>query len=324
MPKVHTGTLPTPLLITGGTGFIGTHLLQRLVAEAVDIAVLTLPDEVDQLPSGVQAVPGDITNSAKVEYALRTIRPRGILHLAAVGLTNPNLPLADALRVNVGGVVNLLNATREVNCVQRLVLVGSSYEYGTRSVDAALSERSEADLNPFNAYSASKVAGWAFARAAFNTWRAPVVWVRPFQVYGPGQHAKALIPAAIDAAWHGADFPMTEGKQRRDFIHVTDVVTGLLAALAARPKNAPDGLEGHSLDLGAGKLHSLADVVRLIWDLTSARGQILTGTLPYRPGEVTIIAANVARTRQLTGWEARVALEEGLRRTIEAHREGRE
>jgi nucleoside-diphosphate-sugar epimerase len=144
-------------------------------------------------------------------------------------------------------------------------------------------------------------------------WRAhglPVVTVRPFQVYGPGQIPHTLIPAAIRAALDGEDLTMTPGEQRRDFIYVEDVVEGMLAAAQA------PGIEGQSLDLGTGQAHTVRQVVERVWAMTGAQGHILPGALPYRPGEVMRLTADAERTAHLTGWRARVGLEEGLRRTI--------
>jgi UDP-glucose 4-epimerase len=138
-----------------------------------------------------------------------------------------------------------------------------------------------------------------------------VVTVRPFQVYGPGQPAHTLVPAAIRAALASEDLPMTPGMQERDFIYVDDVVEGMLAAAGA------PGIEGQSLDLGTGQAHAVRQVVGRIWAMTGARGQMLPGALLYRPGEVMHLVANADRMARLTGWRARVGLEEGLRRTID-------
>jgi dTDP-glucose 4,6-dehydratase len=149
-------------------------------------------------------------------------------------------------------------------------------------------------------------------------WRAyglPVVTVRPFQVYGPGQPACSLIPAAIEAALAGQDFPMTPGEQERDFIYVADVVAGMLATAVAT------GIEGESLDLGMGRAHAVREVIAHVWEVTQAQGQMLPGALPYRPGEVKCIVADADRTAQLTGWRAQVNLKEGLRRTIQDYTE---
>ncbi len=294
------------VLLTGATGFIGARLTQSLLAAGAEVAALTLPAEADRLPSQVHCFPGDVCDEAAVLQAVQAFRPLMIIHLAAIGVTRPNLPFVEAFRVNVGGTINLLNAAGHVGGAQRIVAAGTSYEHGAR--------RNGEGLDPFNAYSASKVAAWACARAAYNAWNAPIVWLRPFQVYGPGQRDAALIPAAIRAALGGADFPMTAGEQQRDFIFVDDVVRGFLAALVA------PGIEGHALDLGAGSLHRVRDVVAQIWRLAGARGKMRVGDLPYRPGEVPVIRADADHARQLLGWQAQVPLETGLLRTIEEMR----
>ena len=103
---------------------------------------------------------------------------------------------------------------------------------------------------------------------------------------------------------------MTPGEQERDFIYVDDVVEGMLAAAEA------PGIEGQSLDLGTGRVSAVREVVERIWTMTRARGRMLLGALPYRVGEVMHLSADADRTARLTGWRARVGLEEGLRRTI--------
>ncbi len=296
-------TLPCPVFLTGATGFIGRRLVSMLLDARCEVAALVHPEETYPLPPEVRTFVGDVTDGVAVGRAVESVQPAGIVHLAAIGTANIGLPMRDACRGNVDGVIALLEATRRVATVRRVVMIGTSYEYGARRSDDA--------LDPFNPYSASKVAAWAFARAAYNSWKTPLVWVRPFQVYGPGQHRKALIPSAIYAALHDADFPMTGGEQQRDFVYVDDVARGLIAALRA------PHVEGRALDLGTGTLYRVLDVVERIWALTQSRGRIQAGALSYRPGEVSAIPANAHRTRMLTGWEAAVKLDEGLRLTID-------
>lgn len=300
--------LTKSVFVTGATGFIGRRLVAHLQALGAEVTALVLPSEIAQAPSDLRVVPGDVTDAASVSALLADVNPTLIVHLAAIGITNPGLPFSEACRVNVGGTLNILEAARSLDTLQRLVLVGSSYEYGGR--------HTQEGLDPFNAYSASKVAAWAYARAAFNAWGTPVVWVRPFQAYGPGQRARAFIPAAIRAALAGQDFKMTAGKQQRDFIFVDDVIAGLMSAATA------PGIEGLSIDLGSGVLTSLDEVVARIWELTHADGRMLIGALPYRPGEVTAIPAAVERTLRLAGWQAEVSLQQGLALTIAALRPG--
>jgi nucleoside-diphosphate-sugar epimerase len=277
------------------------------------------PERVAALPVQVHRLTFDMRVAGAVRAAVAEAAPQVIFHLAAVGATDPGVDPDLALAVNAGGALHLLEAVTECvaqgDTVQRVVLVGTCYEYGAASECRAESEfgarQTVEGLDPFNAYAASKVAAWAFGRMYWRAHGLPVVTVRPFQVYGPGQPDHTLIPAAIRAALAGVDFPMTPGGQERDFIYVDDVIDGFLAVAAA------PGIDGCSLDLGTGQVHTLRRVVERIWTMTGAQGRVLPGALPYRPGDIMHLAADADRTARLTGWRARVGLDQGLRRTIE-------
>jgi nucleoside-diphosphate-sugar epimerase len=315
------------VLITGATGFLGQHLVRRVLGAGARVYAGVAPDEpperVAALPVQVQRLTFDMRVAGAVRAAVAEAAPQVIFHLAAVGATDPGVDSFLALAVNAGGALHLLEAVRECapecvakgDTVQRVVLVGTCYEYGAASECRAESEfgarQTVEGLDPFNAYAASKVAAWAFGRMYWRAHGLPVVTVRPFQVYGPGQPDHTLIPAAIRAALAGVDFPMTPGGQERDFIYVDDVIDGFLAVAAA------PGIDGYSLDLGTGQVHTLRRVVERIWTMTGAPGRVLPGALPYRPGDVMHLAADADRTARLTGWRAGVGLDQGLRRTIE-------
>jgi UDP-glucose 4-epimerase len=266
------------------------------------VALDEKPEHVARLPAQVRRLVFDLRDAGAVRAAVAEAVPVMVFHLAAVGVTDPGVDPALALAVNGGGTVHLLEPLRKRE-VQRVVLVGTCYEYGARDAVEG--------LDPFNAYAASKVAAWAFGRMYWRVHSLPVVTVRPFQVYGPGQPAHTLIPAAIRAALTGEDFPMTPGEQKRDFVCVDDVVAGVLAVATA------PGVEGQSLDLGTGTARSIRQVVERVWELAGGTGQILPGALPYRPGEVMHLVADAERTARLTGWRAQVGLDEGLRCAIE-------
>ncbi len=293
------------VLVTGATGFIGQRLVQWLVEAGARVCAGVAPDEkperVAGLPGQAQRLIFDIRDAGAVQAAASEAAPQVVFHLAAAGVTDPGIEPLAALAVNTGGTLHLLEALRGRN-VRCVVLVGTSYEYGAR-------EGAEG-LDPFNAYAASKVAAWAFGRMYWRAHGLPVVTARPFQVYGPGQPVHMLVPAAIRAALAGEDFPMTPGEQRRDFIYVEDVVEALLASTTA------PGIGGESIDLGTGQTCLVRQAVERIWEMTEAQGRILVGALSYRPGEVMHLAADADLTARLTGWRARVGLEEGLRRTI--------
>ena len=302
------------VLITGATGFIGRYLTQRLVEDGAEVWTGVYPGEslerAADLPPQAEHVSLDVQDAQSVRRAVEGAAPDVVFHLAAVGVTDPGVNPTLALAVNVGGTVHLLEALRGRD-IRRVVLVGTCHEYGASQQLATSGQQLVVEgLDPFNAYAASKVAAWAFGRMYWRALGLPIVTVRPFQVYGPGQPAHTLIPSAIRAALTGENFPMTPGEQERDFIYVEDVVEGMLAATKA------PGIEGLSLDLGTGQAHTIREAVEHIWTITEARGRILAGALPYRPGEVMHLAADAGRTARLTGWRARVGLKEGLKRTI--------
>jgi nucleoside-diphosphate-sugar epimerase len=295
------------VLVTGATGFIGQHLVRRLAEIEAEIWAGVYPDEAPEriadLPSQVERVSLDMQDAKSVRQAVEDSASDVVFHLAAVGVTNPGVDPTLALAINAGGTVHLLEALRERE-VQRVVLVGTCYEYGAQEAIEG--------LDPFNAYAASKVAAWAFGRMYWRVYGLPVVIVRLFQVYGPGQPEHTLIPAAIRVALDGEDFLMTPGEQERDFIYVEDVVEGLLTAA-----QAPE-IKGQSLDLGTGAARPIRQVVEQIWQLVGGMGQIRSGALPYRPGEVMSLVADADRTVRLIGWRAATSLEEGLRNTVRA------
>ena len=161
-----------------------------------------------------------------------------------------------------------------------------------------------------NHYAASKAAAWQICRMYALTQNWPVVGATIFQAYGPGQPGNNLIPAALAAAKAGRDFPMTAGSQQRDWIYVDDVIDGLMALLNK-------GLAvGSSVDLGSGRVTSIAEVVRQIYATVGGQGRPMIGALPSRPGEEQVQVADAKRTKVLIGWEANVDLEGGLRRII--------
>ncbi|MCO5186217.1 MAG: NAD-dependent epimerase/dehydratase family protein [Anaerolineae bacterium] len=295
------------VLVTGGTGFIGRTLTPYLLESGHDVALLVreaygmgtpLPEPLGQLRQSCQLVYADLRNFRLTVRALRESQPDAVIHLAAAGVTDPFLAVETALRHNVSGTVNLLRACFEKTTTVQRVIIG----------------RTPGELSAMNVYATSKLAAWNFAEMYTRTAGWPITGAMVFQAYGPGQAERALVPSAIRAALAGQDFPMTAGTQRRDWIFVDDVAAGIGRMLTA------DLAPGATVDLGTGIATPVADVVRLIYELTQSAGKPLIGALPDRPGEAALQSADVARTTTRLDWNATIALYDGLQRLVRLFR----
>lgn len=295
------------VLVTGGTGFIGSHLVRRLVQDGTKVAILT-PDEdherILDVLSQVTVYNIDVRTYGAVRAATAQFGPEVVFHLAAVGVTDPFLSPELALRINLDGTINVVRAAAEAGA-QRIVHTGTSYEYG----DLATSGQ----LDPISPYAASKAAAWAFCRMYHRTMGWPIVCLRLFQVYGPGQRG-TLIPSAIEAGLAGETFSTTPGEQIRDWTYIDDVVEAYLRAATA------EEIDGETFDIGTGLGTSVREVVEQIFCHLDTGTRPDIGALSYRPGEVWGVVANPKPAAEQLAWQAQVPLAEGLERTIAARR----
>lgn len=297
------------VLVTGATGFIGKALATRLAADPANrVAILVrdqyrqevLPQPLDSLADRLVTLYADLRDYHATRRAVQAIRPQIIYHLAAGGVSNPFLDVDAALEQNLYGTLNLVRAAFE--------------EEHSPFPDQLLVVRTPGELSAMNPYAASKAAAWQLCAMYARTRGWPIIGAMPFQTYGPGQHSRHLVSGALTAAIADQDFDMTSGEQVRDWIYIGDVVEGVLAAASA--SLAP----GTSVQLGTGRLTSVADVVRMIYDLVGGEGQPRLGALPSRSGEELEQVADTQRMQALTGWEAGVTLEQGLARTYDYFR----
>jgi UDP-glucose 4-epimerase len=309
------------ILVTGGAGFLGSHLVRRLSAAGIPCTALVHagPTPAPGGPHGAVAwVRRDLTVSQEVDALVAKVRPEIVFHLAAVVGGERSLDFADrVLRVNLVATHDLLRALGGpqpdvAGGVRRIVLVGSGEEYGRQE---SLPCTEELPARPVSPYSASKAATTQFALLYQRLFGLPVVVLRPFVVYGPGQRPGMMLPSLLRALVAGREFPLTAGEQTRDFVHVDDVIDCLLAAAGA------GGVEGEIFNVCSGEERSIREVAEIAARLAGVDAAILRfGAVPYRDNEVWRLVGSNEKAGSILGWSPRVGLEEGLLRTLDAYR----
>jgi UDP-glucose 4-epimerase len=297
-------------LVTGGAGFIGSHVVRRAAEDGHRVRVL---DDLStgarrRVPAGVELIVGDVADPATVAAAL--VGVEHVVHLAAHRAVPRSVtdPLATD-RANTHGTLCVLEAARRAG-VRRVVLASSSSVYGaaaTRPTPETTTPR------PTSPYAVSKLAGEHYAAVYAELFGLSTLSLRFFNVYGPDQSPDGpyaqLVPKVL-AALRAGEAPTVygDGTQSRDLVYVDDVVRAVAAAVA-------DDLTG-VLNVGSGTAATVLDVV-------AAAGRALDTHveprfLPARPGDVPHTCADITAAARLLGWHAHVGLEEGLHLTATA------
>jgi UDP-glucose 4-epimerase len=305
-------------LVTGGAGFIGSHIATALVDRGDKVRVLDnlstgKPANLAHLEGKVEFVEGDLQDRAAVERALDGVEV--VFHQAALASVPRSVaaPL-DTNAACVTGTVNLLDAARK-GSVRRLVYAGSSSVYGDR---AGKGSKSESDLpDPISPYAAAKAAGELYCQAFCATYGLPTVTVRYFNVFGPRQDPNseyaAVIPKFVMKMLAGE--PPTifgDGKQSRDFTYVANVVEGNLRAASVADAT------GKTFNIACGE--SL-DLLQLVAAINRVLGTQIEPTFdPPRAGDVRDSLADISQARQVLDYKPVVEFDEGLRRSIEYYR----
>ncbi|MBL7199328.1 MAG: SDR family NAD(P)-dependent oxidoreductase [Anaerolineae bacterium] len=298
------------VLVTGGSGFIGSALVEELVRRGADVTCVLLPPDpaahLAEVRQEIRICRADLADLEAVRDAVKAARPEAVFHLAATGVADVQVDPALAVRVNVEGTLNLLNALQ--GNYRAFVNTGTCHEYGGNEPPF----REDQDPRPELPYAITKTAAWHFCNRYHRTAGWPIVTLRPFSVYGPRQAPNAFIPACIHAAQVGRDFDMTLGEQTRDCVYVDDIVEGFILAATV-----PEAIGG-TFNLCTSREVPLYRIAQVIVEQMGHPIAIHRGALPYRGGEIWRLVGDNGRAREILGWAPRVSLGEGLRRTIAA------
>lgn len=303
-----------PVLVTGAGGFIGSHLVDRLVAEGASVrAFLRYNSRGDVGALGwesdlseVDVRHGDLRDAATMETV--TAGCHTVLHLgASVAIPYSYMAPRDVVETNMIGTLNVLSAAGRQD-VERVVCVSTSEVYGTPAGEAIV----ESDrLNAQSPYAASKVGADMLALSFHRSYAIPVGVLRPFNTYGPRQSARAVIPTVLAQGIAGGTLELGSLHPVRDFLFVEDTVAGLLAF--AEWEDAP----GNLVHIGTGDAVSVEELVRLAGDVLGHELDVRLDEQRVRPdlSEVQRLICDPSAARERLGWRSEVSLRDGLART---------
>ena len=295
-------------LVTGGAGFIGSHLVEALLARGHPVVVL------DDFSTGRRENLAPCLGNPNLRVEARNIAAGDIhpcfeggdwvFHLAALADIVPSIqrPL-EYHRVNVDGTVRVLEAARKAG-VKRFIYTASSSCYG---IPSRFPTPETADIQPRYPYALTKYLGEQYVLHWCQVYKLPALSLRLFNVYGPRSRTSgaygAVFGVFLAQKLHGRPFTVVgDGTQGRDFTFVSDVVEACIRAAAS-------DLRGEALNVGSGQASPVNRLVELLG------GEVVP--IPKRPGEPDRTQADISKVRQLLGWEPRVTLEEGVRILLE-------
>ena len=298
------------ILITGSSGFIGTNLLNTLKFQNFDIAVIDR--SYNHNFKNVTKYFGDICDYSFVEKAILDFQPNKVFHLAGYKNRASNVEeLSLSIKVNLMGALNLYQALTKVSSVESIIALGTTDEYGIHN-----SSYIESSIeNPISPYGFSKLCGTQLAQFFNRSFNLPVIILRPTIAYGPYQANDMFIPSLINTLMSNSDFKMTEGKQLRDFIYISDLVEAML--LISENQN----YNGEIFNIGSGESLKLSEVAATIAKDLKREQFLKLGLIPYRKNEVMQYETCTDKINNTLGWFPKVSFKKGIELTIKHYRD---
>jgi len=315
------------ILVTGGAGFIGSHLCERLLSNGIKVICLDNFDTfydpkikiqnaegvAKKFPDLFDLATGDIRNPEQVKGVLQKNKVDAVVHLAARAGVRPSI--AEPLfyqDVNIRGTIVLLEACKE-NGIGNFIFASSSSVYGENQ-RVPFAEK-DLDIQPVSPYGATKRAGELLCYSYHHLYRMNVACLRIFTAYGPRQRPEMAIHKFTRLIDRGEKIPMYgDGSSRRDYTYIDDLIDGMLGVI--------DRHKGFEIyNLGESQTTSLKKLIRLVEEALGKKANI--ETMAFQPGDVSVTYADITKAKRMLKYRPKVKIKEGIQRFVEWYKGGR-
>ncbi len=295
------------VLVTGATGFIGSHIVRRLIAQGCEVYAIIRPNSnvwrINDIIGSINVIPCDLFSIREWDRYIKEIRPDLCIHLAWYVEPGEYLNSLENTRFAYA-TIELATRLAGIGC-RRFISAGTCFEYDTDL--GYLSETTS--TAPRSLYAATKLGLYLTLDQIGRLMGMSVAWLRFFYLYGPYEDKRRLVPAIICSLIDNREAKATKGEQIRDFLHVEDVADAVWAV-------AQSGLSG-PINIGSGKPVAVRDIVMKIGTILGRPELITLGALPHNPSDPMFICANNRLLTNSTAWFPRYDLEGGLHHTVE-------
>ncbi|MET7016969.1 NAD-dependent epimerase/dehydratase family protein [Bacillus mycoides] len=296
-------------LITGGYGFIGSHLVRRLLHLQAKIVLFIRASSdswrLKNILKNIETYEVDIRDKAQVQDAIKKINPDYIFHLAAYGVNSVHTDYMHAIETNIIGTCNIIQAAKFVNC-KKIINMGSSSEYGNKMEPI----HENMLLTPVDIYGSTKAASTILAHQIASENNINLITLRPFGIFGEAEEPHKLFSYIILQVLQNKDVNLTLCNQLRDYCYIENIIDACILAI----ENT--NVQNEIFNIGSGNIYPLKHYVELLFKHLNTHSKPNYGAISSRTNERWIPEANIQKIKNSLSWEPRINIEEGIIKTI--------